>query len=169
MRSPKITPLLFIAIVAMTVTLCLILPLPEDASAFAGTTNVVFTARVKPLVPVGGKTDVFTSSPPDAPWEDSRLTVSDPAAVQRLVAAVRLRRKDPRQCGPHTYQADFQTTNGHVRVSFCNHGFDVMDPRASNERPWEGARHFQMPKDFYEQFRSYVEQQTNIQWLVLRL
>ena len=160
--------IILIAAVAVAVVLWLILPLPEDAGAFAGTTNVVFTVKLQPLVAIAGRTNEFTS-PSDAPLEDVRLTVSNPAAVQRLVATVRLKPKRVCPCGRHSYQADFQTTSGQIRVSFCNHCFDVMDPRASSERPWEGARNYRMPKDFYSEFRSHVEQQTNLQWRLLRL
>jgi hypothetical protein len=55
MKASKIIPLLSVVALALGVVLWLMLPLPEDASAFASTTNIVFTARVPPLVPVPGK------------------------------------------------------------------------------------------------------------------
>jgi hypothetical protein len=165
-KSTKIISVVSIAAVA--VVLWLTLPLPEDAGAFANTTNVVFTVKLRPLLPIEGRTNEFTS-PSNAPDEDVPLIVSDPAAVRRLVAAVRLRRKAECQCGPHQFRADFQTPGGQIRVSFCSHCFDVLDPAAPTDKPWKGSRQYKLPPDFYAEFRSHVEQQTNLQWRLLRL
>jgi hypothetical protein len=168
MRTTNIIWMLVIGALAVAVVLWLIPFFPADASAFASTTNVVFMARLPPLVAVAGTTNDFTS-PSGAPLEDVPLAVSDPDAVQRLVAAVRLRRKPECTCGPHRFQAVFQTSAGQIPVSFCRHCFDVLDARAPSGSPYDGARFFKMPNDFYAQFRSHVQQQTNIQWRLLPL
>jgi hypothetical protein len=62
MSRTKVIPFVFIAALAAVILLTLAKRIPEDASAFASTTNIVFTERY--------------GSP-----EEKRITVSDPAAV----------------------------------------------------------------------------------------
>ena len=154
MNPAKIIAFLVILAGSISFIFWLTLPLAENASAFAGTTNIVFKARQHPR-------------PGEPPPEELQLTAGNAAAVQHLVTAIRLEPKPVCKCGIHTYQADFQTTTGLVSVSFCRHCFDVVDPRAPEGKPWEGSRDYRMPKDFYKQFRWCVEQQTNVQWRLL--
>ena len=65
------------------------------------------------------------------------VTVSDPAALRPLIAAVRLDPKPNCKCD-HSLTARFFTGKQHTDVSFCDHCFDV------------DGKTFKMPKNFYE-------------------
>lgn len=119
--------------------------IPEDASAFAGTTNIVFTEHL------------------GADKPDKYIHVSDPEEVRRLVSIVRLVKKRPCACG-HMLSADFQTPDANIRVSFCSHCFDVLDPGAPKSHSYQGAKLYHMQRDFYAQLQAYVKQRTNENW-----
>jgi hypothetical protein len=116
---------------------------PEDASAFAATTNVVFIERALGEEP------------------EKRISISRPEEVKCLINAVRLRKKAPCECC-HLVSAEFRGPSQTIQVSFCSHCFDILNP--DNPRSYEGARLYNMPKEFYAQVLSYVQQRTNEQW-----
>jgi hypothetical protein len=81
------------------------------------------------------------------------LTVTDQAEVERIVGTIRLQSKELCPCA-HRHFAFFQKPGGAVGVSFCDHCFNV------------GAKHYEMPKEFYAEFRRLVLSRTNEVWEV---
>jgi hypothetical protein len=116
----------------------------EDARAFVGVTNLVFTGRTE---------------------QDQRLqmNVADPGELTRIVSLIRLQEKGACLC-LHSYEAVFQKPSGEIRASFCSHCFDVLDPRHPNSD--EGTRYYRMPKEFYAEFQRLAQAQTTGKWNV---
>ncbi len=76
------------------------------------------------------------------PWEPDRreiCVVSEPAALQELVATMKLRSKAPCQC-LHDRGLEVDSMFGRYTVAFCDHCFDVV------AIGWYVAR-YHMPKD----------------------
>lgn len=94
---------------------------------------------------------------------EKSFAVTDQADVQRIVGSIRLRRKDPCPCA-HLHEATFQKPEGNVRVSFCDRCFDVLAGQTSASH--EGATLYEMPKEFYAEFRRLVHSRTNEEWHV---
>ena len=143
MKPGKAIPWIFAAVVAGALLGYARREMPEDASAFAGTTNVVFTERS-----LGGE-------------PEKHISIRQPEEVQRLVGAVRLVKKGPCACA-HFLSAEFQGRDQIIKVSFCTHCFDILDHAAPES--YRGAKLYRMPDEFFAQFRSYVQQRTNEQW-----
>ena len=110
----------------------------EDTNAFASTREITFTQRNAGI------------------GSDQDMIISESNSVSRLVAAVRLQRKEPCACA-HPLQANFQTASGDIFVSFCDHCFDIQKTRDS----YEEVRMYRMPKDFYAIFCNLAKAQTN--------
>lgn len=111
-----------------------------SAAGFANATNIVFTERY------GSDSN-----------EWKHLAVSDTHELRQLVSFTQLRTKRYCACA-HLQEALFQSSSGEVRVSFCNHCFDVK----SGQSPGGYA----MPKEFYAEFCRLVQQTTNSGWHV---
>ena len=94
--------------------------------------SAIMAAEQSDLRFVSATQIVFTSVEPKR-----IVTVSKPAALRPLIAAVRLEPKPNCKCD-HSLTARFVTGKQHTDVSFCDHCFDV------------DGKTFQMPKDFYE-------------------
>ena len=92
---------------------------------------------------------------------DKSFTVTDQAEVQRILDTIHLRSKDPCLCD-HLYEAVFKKTRGEVRVSFCDHCFDVLVSQTGVSS--EEATHYKMPKEFYTEFLRLARSQTNEEW-----
>ena len=122
----------------------------QDAAAFAGATNVVFTEQQTVPPPVGSE------------QQKKQFTVASSDEVGRLLSSIHLQRKEPCACG-HIYEAIFQKPTGQIHVSFCDHCFDVLDGKSGDS--YEGARLYKMPKGFYGEFRRIA--QTREKWHVL--
>jgi hypothetical protein len=133
--------LLATAAAASTVLISCSPPL-EDASAFQAATNIVFVERG-----------------PDR--SDRAFRVSDKNEVERLLAEIRLQRKEPCPCG-HIYEAVFQTPSGEIRVSFCDHCFDVLT--AKDPESYQGARLYRTPKRFYAEFQQLAKSKAYEPW-----
>jgi hypothetical protein len=114
----------------------------EDTTAFAGTREIRFSQRNTGIAP------------------DQEMIISDSNTLNRLLAAVRLQRKEPCLCA-HLLEANFQTASGNIFVSFCDHCFDIQKTRGS----YEEVRLYRMPKDFYTMFCNLAQAQTN-GWLL---
>ncbi len=117
-------------------------PNPEDPNAFAGTTNVVFVQR-------------------EYQQKEMTFRISESNEVQRLLAAIRLENKQLCNCS-HSFEAIFQKPSGEVRVSFCNHCFDVLS--AQNRQSYKGRRFYKMPMAFYEEFREFARTRASEKW-----
>lgn len=117
-------------------------PSAEDASGFQGTTNIVFVERGDDQL-------------------DKAFRVSDTNAVVRLIETISLRRKEPCACG-HTYEAVFQKPSGEMRVSFCDHCFDVLT--ATDPESYQGARLYRMPDAFYAEFQRLAKTRAYEPW-----
>lgn len=84
-----------------------------------------------------------------------QLVVSSPSEIARLVSSIRLHRKGQCKCA-HLNEAVFETRSIRIKVSFCNHCFDVMDGVTEGGGRAE-VRLYRMPKEFHEEFERYAK------------
>lgn len=136
---------------------------PSRAAArlFLGTTNIVIT----------------DTDPHDTEWYAAlrstnhsftltnvapvHFTVSNPTKIQQLLDTLQLRGKDPCACGPHYFEATFHKAEGPVRVSFCNHCFDLYTS-PTNGAPSE-CLNYHVPPRFFAVFRELVTAEIGMQ------
>jgi len=101
------------------------------APDFTDTTNIVFKQR-----------QFF-------PDQKTNFMISASNEIVHLVSTIQLRRKDPCLCG-HSQEVIFQKASGDIRVSFCDHCFDVLDSK--NPDSYALLRMYKMPKEFYAEY-----------------
>ena len=101
----------------------------------------------------------FTQRGHDQP--EQTLVVDDLKEVQRFVSTLRLTRKQPCPCS-HNYEVTFITRTEEIKVSICNHCFDVLG--AKNGGWYRNVRYYSMPEDFYTLFRNLALSRTNENW-----
>jgi hypothetical protein len=149
------------AIIAVGLGLLLLalwLPQRPDRSVarlFVGTTNIVLAdtdARDTEFYTALRNTNQPVALTNVAPI---RLTLTNLTEIQHLLDTLQLRRKDPCACGPHAFEATFQVTNRSIRVSFCDHCFDLY-PSNPNGTAVE-CLNYKMPPQFFAMFRELVE------------
>jgi hypothetical protein len=116
-------------------------PSVVSVPAFGSITNIVFIQK--------------TSSDSNA-W--LRLSVSDSNQLRRIVAFTQITRKQPCACD-HVHEALFQGPPRGMRVSFCDHCFNLAGGTF--------AGYYMMPASFYAEFRNLVRQHSNDNWRVL--
>lgn len=128
------------------------------ARLFLGTTNIVILdsdAHDTGLSAAFRSTNQTFSLNAESNYPPIRLTISDPAAIQQLLATLKLRSKDPCLCGPHYCSATFQQPAGEIVVRFCNHCLDIY-PGPAND-PAGGGLNYQMPPKFYAAIRKLID------------
>jgi hypothetical protein len=104
-------------------------------SRFHGVTNIVFFEKRD--IDFSEKSGVETND-----WQ--RFTVKDPKVIRILLSPIRLDETSRCYCD-HIHEAVFEGPCGSVRVSFCDHCFNLMGDRYG---------YYEMPKDFYAEFRT---------------
>ena len=113
----------------------------QDRNALADVTNITFIQ-----VGSGGT--------------NTTLSVVDTNEVRLLLSEIEIQNKEPCACA-HMNLAVFQKPGGEIRVSFCDHCFDVL---ADTNAPTGHARFYKMPKRFYSGYFKLVRAQTNQFW-----
>ncbi len=91
----------------------------------------------------GTKTIIFEK----VAFRPRKIVLTDPQEVAKIVEAIQLKPKEPCACD-HIESATFVTDSGEVRVSLCDHCFDVESDGKTI--------HYAMPADFYELFDDTV-------------
>lgn len=100
------------------------LPSPGDRDQFAGTRSIVLTGE-----------------------RLQKTVVSTEDQVAALVAAISLEPKEACAC-KHRAQAIFKTDDAEIRVSLCDHCFNIVGG--------EETKYYKMNKPFYELFQSRI-------------
>ena len=72
------------------------------------------------------------------------FTVGDTREIRRLIPFTKVKTKDPCGC-EHIYEALIQSRSGDIRVSFCDHCFDIVGGQF--------AGYYHMPSVFYDEFQ----------------
>jgi len=75
-------------------------------------------------------------------WQ--QVVIRDKGTIKQFLDAMDLERKKPCSC-LHMSEVTFQTKTRSIRVSICDHCFDV--------RHRHGCTHYKMPKEFYALFQ----------------
>jgi len=144
MRTTSLVPLLMLLVCGTLLVIATSCERGESATGaapnFADITNIVFKQ--------------FESFP----GQKTNFTVSASNEIAHLVATINLRKKQPCACG-HSQEVVFQKPSGEIRVSFCDHCFDVLDSR--NPESYELLRMYRMPKDFYAEYVKLARTQPN--------
>ncbi len=117
-------------------------PSSGNLVSFLGTTNIVFVQHLY-----------------DQP--EKTFQVADPNELLHLVSFINLRAKPPCNCAPHDYAAVFHTRSGDVRVSFCDHCFDVIPSSALQA---DKVAFYRMPPQFYREFRELARTHPAEKW-----
>jgi hypothetical protein len=73
-------------------------------------------------------------------FSGSEFRIGDPGEVRALVDAIDLKTKEPCECD-HNLELIFETSTTPIRVSVCEHCFDVISPK-----PYRSC---EMPGGFY--------------------
>ena len=108
------------------------------APFFANVTNIVFTEDTGPNTNA---------------WK--HFTVSDTNELRLLVSFDQLKTKPACKCG-HIHEALFQGPVGNLRVSFCDHCFDLIHGN--------NVDNYEMPKEFMAGFQKFAQRQPGECW-----
>jgi hypothetical protein len=71
-------------------------------------------------------------------------TVSDTNEIRRLIPFTKVKTKQPCGCD-HIYEAQIQGPPGDIRVSFCDHCFEIVGGQFAGD--------YHMPSGFYDEFQ----------------
>lgn len=111
-----------------------------SVAVFSSITNIIFTE---------------VTGPESNAWK--HVTVGDTNDLRRIISFTQLTTKQPCACA-HLHEALFQGPSDDIRVSFCDHCFDVVSGTFAGD--------YEMPKGFYAEFRKLVQRKSSGEWRV---